>query len=725
MDSGEGRGDAGPGRVPSIGNRTLLVWCVVLGVFGAIGAATTEFHMGVPPEAAGVAALAGVLLAVGALAAVLDARGTAASPRGARWLLVALLLIFGVLAAQEAWKPGYVRGHDVRYHAWAYYASFRSVLDGDLWPRWNPYLAFGLPLFHFYAPGPYVLAWPVQALGWPPDRALSFVLALCQAVSALSAYASVRALGGSRVGGAVGAAAIVLFPYHLMDQNFRLAMGEVVAFPLLPPLLASVWAVGRTQRRAPFWVFVICLAALVLSHVLSVLTAALACVPIALLVLAKSRRRDLALKRWVGATTLALALTAFFWVPMAVEAKHTALDDVVRPNHRLSPWAAMPGEAFQRRLWPRYGIRYPRGEKADPGRSMPMYVGVTWIAALCLAGWSLRRRKGTGALGPEDGGEAGDAEARTGRGTEELAPDAGPPWVWDDRPAAPFVLSAVVLALLATWPFAVVLDGTYVLGRIQFPWRLYLPLGAAMALAAGLAADRLFPRPGRARTAAAMLLLSAFVIDAWPYLGAADRMDAGFGEGATYLRGGAVERLDLPVGEFVRVEELALPPGDYHHRVGMVRMMFPEYMRPDLRRTFGRRREDPGDERLAAMGVSVRVGEDGGAARRLDPAPFVTGPGNPTLQRGPEWIDIELEAGHRGGRVALLESWFPGWRVRIDSGPEGPADSAGDLLIADVPAGSRRVSFRFSPWFPVDRAVGRVLSFAGILVVILLLWRRR
>jgi hypothetical protein len=207
--------------------------------------------------------------------------------------------------------------------------------------------------------------------------------------------------------------------------------------------------------------------------------------------------------------------------------------------------------------------------------------------------------------------------------------------------------------------------------------------------------------------------------DSWPFLGSPERMRAGDRPGLSYLRGREVAVLDLDPGPFVRVEEATFPPGDYDHRVALSRLAFPEYMRPDLRRRYGRRRDVPSREESESFGVSLRVGEDGQPPQAFDPAPLATLDGAPlTVMVEPESLTVELPEDHGAGRVALLFSWFPGWEVSVDDAPFRAADQWQDLLVADVPAEARRLQFRYSALRPWDRSLGLAVSLLTVVEVL-------
>jgi hypothetical protein len=676
--------------------RRLLGWLAAL-VAAGIGAwATTQGDPGVPPTTLGVLALGAVALATAAVGG-LPALGR---PPVRRAVLVCWGLAVASVAAQDFLRPGITRGHDLEPHAWALWSLWRCVLDGDLWPRWNPYLALGVPLLQFYAPLAYVTAWPAQLIGASPYEALAFQMVAAQALSVATAWWAVRGLGGSRAGASLAGLALALAPYHLLDQTFRLALGETLALAILPVPMAAAVRLLRGERGRVAWAFGAGLVAVLLTHVLSAILLGIA---LALLVagsLVAERARVRRLPALVAAGVLAVAASAAWSLPVVVEAPATSISKLSKPGKAISPFAAASTEPLRRRAWRRYGVRKRLDESKDPGASMPLYAGWGLLTLAALGVAAPRRR---------------DRDADLG--------SAEPP------PARLFGASALLLVALAADPAARLLDGLPVVGRIMFPWRLLSPASVAGALAAGCALDR-WLAPGRPRQlglAAAAVLVAA---DATPYLGAAQRLPDREGHGLVHEARGTLHPVDVPRDVFVRVEDLALPPDDYDWRVARARRAFPEYMTPKLRHAYGKRTRPPSVERSQGYGAGLRFRKGRPRPEPLTPEPLVRfrpegGRWRPlpaaTWTLEPERIDVTLPAGLPAGRVRFASAWFPGWDAVV-AGRSQPATASKSLLAVDVPAATESVGFRYRLARPWDRPVGLLIT-AGTLLG--LAWRRR
>ena len=680
------------------------LWSLALLMAVGLASLTSTGVMGVPPTTVGLVALVGVVFLIPVCAWCLERRCAATA---ARVLLVCTLCALGVVAAQDFLRPGISHGHDVGYHLWALWSTWRCVLDGDFIPRWNPYLGLGMPLLQFYSPLSYVSAWPAQWLGASPVQALAVLMVCGQVLTACSALAALRWLDASYSGSLLGAAVAVLAPYHLLDQTLRVALAENLALALLPLLLAATWKLGRGDDARASWVLGICAAALLLTHVLTLFVMLFVGAPVFLAAALGARRTGRSLAAPVAALGLCALLTvgatAAWWLPIVVEVEHTAVQRLSRPGRAISPLAATATEPLRRRAWQGYGIRHKIGAVEDPGRSMPLYFGCVLFVLL-----------GLGLIAP-----------RYLRPASEGDGAAGP-----CPPPRLFAILGLLALLLATWPAARVLDGAPLIGRIMFPWRLYGAASICTALAAGLSFDRFISPRQPWRQVALALTLAALAWDSSPYLGAAARYPDYAGQGAVRIAGQRVLPLDLPRRSFVRIEDLTLPPSDYGWQLAKSRRVFPEYMSVALRERYGKISKPPTRARSQGYHASYRVLRGGAGLDRLAPEPFVSfravggayaGLAAASVERDPEQLRVRIPAGQGAGNVRLAEAWFPGWMSRVDGGDWIRALRSESLLAATVHAGAQQVEFRYFVMRPWQRPLGLAISW---LTLGFLGWRR-
>ncbi len=248
------------------------------------------------------------------------------------WVVLLALPAVAALA-----RPGLFESHDGLFHAYRLAALDRAVRSGVLYPRWFPEFAFGYgqPVLNFYGPLSYYWGLPFMLLGADAALALNLVFASGLLASALGMYLFAR-LHLDRGPALVAALVYAYLPYHLIDLYVRGAVAEFLAFVWFPLVL---WAFQRlirgtgSRRFSQIGLAALLLAALVVTHSLSAMIFApvLAAYLLVLLV----RQRDWrALGYTASALVLALALTAFYWLPVLVESQYVGLGHGTSQGYR-------------------------------------------------------------------------------------------------------------------------------------------------------------------------------------------------------------------------------------------------------------------------------------------------------------------------------------------------------------------------------------------------------
>ncbi len=633
-------------------------------------------------------------------------------PRSIRWLLPLALIALALVATQIHLRDGFPRTHDSRLHLWSLWSVHRCLLDGDLFPRWNPYMGLGYPLLQFYPPVSYLAGQPLLFFGLTPVQTGAVLVVLASAGSGLTTWWSARRFGASRAGALAAAGLLVLAPYHLHDANFRFALAEVVAFVLLPPFVVlgrEVVLGGGGEKRGAGWLFLATAAALLLTHLLSALMGG---VFVGLWVLAEGLLRGP--RRWPGAglgllrlgllCALAAGLVGFFLVPAMLEMDHTSIGRFLPGKSKpLSGNGIALPDLVERWGWTGYAakrLNLPEGR--EPNHVISMYFGLTWLTGLAgaLVVGLLRRRS-------------------------PVAPGSA-------------ALVGLTLATVASLLFsagipAPLLDNLGPLRSLQFPWRFLGPASVGCSLAAAVLVDGLAAGP-RARAALAGILITLGAVDAFPYQGACDWYDGyrgaahhrWIGPGPTYAARHEPVDARLPEGTFVRVERLRFPPTGYRwrvaqafrcHREYMTRRIFTDYVKEGVRkheravsarfgvnRVYRTNQAEP--EILEARALASFRPMGGGEFTDLDDPP--------TVRAGR--ISLDLPDDHPGGELLLRFQAFPGWIVRADGGPWEAAEELDGLLLIPVTEGAHRLQLRYS-WRTPARRGGLALS--GICVLFL------
>ena len=542
------------------------------------------------------------------------------------------------------------------------------------YPRWLPdlYLGFGYPVFSFYSPLAYLTVVIVGDItGTTVDVAVRVTMVVTVLFGALGTFLLARSLvaPGSRhdpwtttVASLSGVGMMVASPYpFITNLFFRGDLPEAMALAWLP----WFWLALRglvTRRNADgrdvsgIVASGLAGAALILTHQLSALIAAAVAVIVVIgSCRSSSVRTTTQLVAFAG--TVAIGITALFWMPLLADAPSVRLDAVghavTEVLDRLSPVTAPV-----RWVWP-----YPHGwdpaSKRAPGG--PVLPGITQLVVVVLfAGLLLIRRVRRSPV--QDAGNG--------------------------------VLFTVFGVVLVPWFLNLQISGVIweavgALRFIQFPWRLIGPLSLGVAMATAVVVARLPRMPG-------VVLAFVLVASMWaetltglvhPVPTADGRMfdddamvdaDYAFDRwGASTTTGGGeftprevdIRRPDGSLGGAVRIDRVA-PPGAWIGGLVMV---------PD------------GQSRVTSL--------QGDALR----------------------FRSVVETEGSGATIAFHQLAFPGWRATVDGlpvavRPQGEVEGSGvapGYLLVDVGPGRHEVAVWFGPTLP--RLAGDTVSLLAIL----------
>src|SRR5512143_2344936 len=241
------------------------------------------------------------------------------------------LIIVGLILAAPLLQNAWLCSDDGALHVYRTVALDRALSSGLLYPRWFPDLAYGygFPFFNYREPLGYYLIEFVYRLGASFPLALNLVLAGSLIASGLTMNLWVSDIF-DRPAGFVAAMVYLAAPYTVIDALTRSNLPESIALALMP---LSLWAFRRLLRhggRKYFAGAVLSLAALLLTHnISSLIFAPMLIVYIVVLGIAYSSKEQritrYSLLITLFAFVLALALTAFFWLPALAEGQSAQL----------------------------------------------------------------------------------------------------------------------------------------------------------------------------------------------------------------------------------------------------------------------------------------------------------------------------------------------------------------------------------------------------------------
>ena len=215
--------------------------------------------------------------------------------------------------------------------------------DGIWLPRWSLNLGYGygIPLFVYAPPLPYLLTAAFHQVGFAPEAAYKAMLVTALVLASNGAYRLGRALVGVW-GGAIAAVGLIYAPVMLRELFIQGNAGQLLAWSFPAWALWAVvrlYAVGRPRHAIAL---ALALTGAFLSHNVVALLLPVLVVLAALWLWGVTRRwRSLLLA--AGGSLLGLALSAWFAVPALLEGKYVALDVIAASDYhgRFIPLAEL------------------------------------------------------------------------------------------------------------------------------------------------------------------------------------------------------------------------------------------------------------------------------------------------------------------------------------------------------------------------------------------------
>lgn len=253
---------------------------------------------------------------------------------------IALPVIALVTILATSWAlfhPSFFRVHDY-VHATRVVEMLRGLQEGQLPVRWSSNLGYGygMPLFQFYAPLPFLVGAGMFWLQLDMILVLKALYLLCNVLTFTGMYWLGRMLFG-RAGGVLSAIAFTMAPYRSVNLYVRGALSEAWAMMALPWVFLGVVMLIQRKKHG-LWVLLGGLITIMLSHNLTTLLF----VPISLLLagltyitwrMTKAGKKH-PKQQWqtIGATlggyALAVGLCAFYLFPAVVEKDLTKIGDI-------------------------------------------------------------------------------------------------------------------------------------------------------------------------------------------------------------------------------------------------------------------------------------------------------------------------------------------------------------------------------------------------------------
>ncbi len=298
---------------------------------------------------------------------------TTRSLRSIPWLSVTLVLL-ALLAALPLWTgPGLVNtrgGGDSPFLFFRLQQLVTNLRDGVFPARWMPDAAYGLgyPFFNYYAALPYYLGALFNLIGFDLLVSIKLVQTLGFGFAAWGMYRWADRHTPTRSAAWLIAAAYTFAPFHLINVYVRGdSLSEFYAFVFYPLILLSIDRVVESPRS--FGWLALSYGGLIMTHNVSALIFS----PFVLAYcVVRGASARLTRSIWIALVAgfgLALALSAWFWLPALGEANLVQLDNQTTGYFNYA-------EHFRSANLIQNSIGFDYSIAADPQSSTPFALGL-------------------------------------------------------------------------------------------------------------------------------------------------------------------------------------------------------------------------------------------------------------------------------------------------------------------------------------------------------------
>lgn len=242
--------------------------------------------------------------------------------------LLFLLILISLLPLISILRKGSYESGDLNIHVGFAISFFESLKDGNLVPRWSSQMiyGYGYPLFLFTYPLPYYLASFFHFLGSTFIDSLKVVLAISFIASAITMYLFIKEELKNKFSAFTAALFYLFSPYHLVDLHFRVAIGETIAFAILPFCFFAIKKMSYNKTFFWFMASAISFSLLILSHqAISLASLPFISAYCIYLWIAQNRKEIKYILLYLFSLLYGMILSSFYWLPLIVESKYINL----------------------------------------------------------------------------------------------------------------------------------------------------------------------------------------------------------------------------------------------------------------------------------------------------------------------------------------------------------------------------------------------------------------
>jgi len=193
--------------------------------------------------------------------------------------LLVLLILISIIPILSIFRPGVYESGDFNIHLYRVMDFYTSLSEGNIIPSWaeNLNATYGYPLFMFNYSLPYYLISLFHLIGFSFILSMKTFLALSFILSGIFMYLFGKTIFNSKFSAFTTAIFYLFAPYHLITLHFKVSIGEILVFTVIPLFFLFIQKLLETKRILFLLLSGGAFAMLMLSHaVIALFSAAIA-----------------------------------------------------------------------------------------------------------------------------------------------------------------------------------------------------------------------------------------------------------------------------------------------------------------------------------------------------------------------------------------------------------------------------------------------------------------
>lgn len=235
-----------------------------------------------------------------------------------------LLILLIIAASISIFRVGTYESGDFNIHIYRSMEFYGSLIEGNLMPSWSPSLnaTYGYPLFIFNYSLPYYFISFFHFLGFSFINSLKLFLFSNMVLTGIFMYIFIQNKFKNNLASFVASIFYVFAPYHLIATHFKITIGEILAYTLIPLCFLFVDKFIRKYRLSFLILSGFILGLIAISHIFMTMIL----VPIIFLYLLNSLRNlTQVIKNSLYLLIISTTMSLYQWLPPFLYKNHLSI----------------------------------------------------------------------------------------------------------------------------------------------------------------------------------------------------------------------------------------------------------------------------------------------------------------------------------------------------------------------------------------------------------------